>query len=413
MTPEPSGDPRFERWGVDESSVRIEYSLVAIEEIRHEVAQGLQRFSRGGLEVGGILYGTHSNGNVSIQAIRPMACEHREGPSFQLSDVDRAGLEAQLREDDPQLKGLTCVGWFVSHTRGDEIAMTAQDVEIYSRFFPQPWQVTLVIRPGRAGAMRAAFFVREADGTVQSERSYKEFNFPDRLAGVLDRIRDRPGGEPRAAFRTGQTIPVPSRHDPAPDVRPLPTPIFGQSQYMPSPPPANRKWPWIVAALAVLSVAGGMAAYRFYGLPQPAEPLAVTLLERDGALQIQWNPQARPVRDAAAGTLAIIDGGVPQNYALTREQLRDGKYVYSRKSGDVEVRVAVKNANGEQTEEGSRFLGRPPEEPANDALKAADAKRAALESEAERLRQENLGLRQQIQQLQRTQRILESRLGIK
>ena len=35
--------------------------------------------------------------------------------------------------------------------------------------------------------MRAGFFVREADGTVKSESSYLEFNFPDRLAGVLDR----------------------------------------------------------------------------------------------------------------------------------------------------------------------------------------------------------------------------------
>ncbi len=45
----------------------------------------------------------------------------------------------------------------------------------------------MVVHPGRSGTMRAGFFVREADGSVKGERSYQEFNFPDRMAGVLDR----------------------------------------------------------------------------------------------------------------------------------------------------------------------------------------------------------------------------------
>src|SRR5580698_5670306 len=192
-------DVKFGSWAVEESPITIEYSLVVIEEMRHEVAEGFQRLSRGGIEVGGVLYGTRDGRTVRVLAMRPIACEHARGPAFLLSDKDRIALNDQLTRDaeDSQLEGLISVGWFLSHTRS-EIALTESDLEIYTIFFPAPWQVSLVIRPGRGGSMRAGFFVREADGTVKSEQSYLEFNFPDRLAGVLDRPsrgeRERPGG---------------------------------------------------------------------------------------------------------------------------------------------------------------------------------------------------------------------------
>ena len=53
----------------------------------------------------------------------------------------------------------------------------------------------MVVRPGRSGAMRAGFFVREPEGTVKHQQSYLEFNFPDRLGGVIDRAPDRPRPE--------------------------------------------------------------------------------------------------------------------------------------------------------------------------------------------------------------------------
>src|SRR3984957_1870108 len=162
-------ETKFGSWNVAESPIEIEYSLVLIEEIRHEVAEGFQRLSRGGIEVGGVLYGTRDGRTVRALAIRPIVCEHARGPAFVLSDKDKAALKEQLDQDrqDRRLEGWVPVGWYISHTRS-EIALVDSDLEIYSTFFPAPWQVTLVIRPGRAGRMRAGFFVREADGTVKS-----------------------------------------------------------------------------------------------------------------------------------------------------------------------------------------------------------------------------------------------------
>src|ERR1700689_3022467 len=105
-------------WNVAEIPISIEYSLVVIEEIRHAVAEGFQRLSRGGIEVGGVLYGTRDGRTVRVLAMRLIACEHARGPAFQLSDKDRKALNDQLKEDaqDPHLDGLISLGWFLSHT---------------------------------------------------------------------------------------------------------------------------------------------------------------------------------------------------------------------------------------------------------------------------------------------------------
>src|SRR5271169_4466877 len=126
-------DSKFGSWSVAESPVTIEYSLVVIEEIRHEVAEGFQRLSRGGIEVGGVLYGTREGRTVRIMAMRPVACEHARGPAFLLSDKDRVELHEQLQNDaqDPRLEGMISVGWFLSHTRSD-ITLTESDLETYS-----------------------------------------------------------------------------------------------------------------------------------------------------------------------------------------------------------------------------------------------------------------------------------------
>src|ERR1051326_1476250 len=199
------GNVTFGTWSVEASPVTIEYSLVVVEEVRHEVAEGFQKLSRGGIEVGGLLYGVREDQTIRIMAIRPIACEHASGPAFRFSERDRATLRDQLKQDpeDPRLEGLVCVGWYVSHTR-TEIALAESDQEIFSPYFGEPWQVTLVVRPSRGGNMRAGFFVREPDGTIHASQSYLEFNFPDRLAAVFEHrgsFAERKVPEHRASYR--------------------------------------------------------------------------------------------------------------------------------------------------------------------------------------------------------------------
>ena len=307
------------------------------------------------------------------------------------------------------------VGWCLSHTRS-EIGLSESDLEIYSIFFPAPWQVTLVIRPGRGGSMRAGFFVREPDGTVKSESSYLEFNFPDRLAGVLDRPPERTSrerGERRttSSYRT-EAIEV------APAAQGGITPVFSQPlagpQLLP-PQPSRRKWPWLVAwALVVLVAAILGLRYWMQMQPQAQEPISLALIERDGQLQIEWNHSAKPILNATGGSIQIVDGADSGTLDLTPRMLATGNYTVQRKSGDVQVTMTVETSGGAKVQEASRFLGRPvAASDKNSAdLVEAQRRRDELEAEVARLQRENGQQAAKIQQLQRTLRVLEIRLGI-
>jgi proteasome lid subunit RPN8/RPN11 len=425
-------DVTFGTWSVAESPITIEYSLVVVEEIRHEVAEGFQKLSRGGIEVGGLLYGVREAQAVRIMAIRPSVCEHSNGPAFRFSERDRSALREQIRQDqeDPRLEGLVCVGWYVSHTR-TEITLSESDQEIFSAFFAQPWQVTLVVRPSRGGNMRAGFFVREPDGAVNATRSYLEFTFPDRLTTVFDHRGDHRGSfaEHKAPERRGvQRVTEP----PAPaaqDVRRYPrssapvssitTPLFGEPESTPEPAEfaglaklrSAKKWFWLAAAVIVIA-ALAVAGARYFSVHPANETIALSVLERDGQLDIEWNRTAAPVAKAVRGTLEIADGRQTRTIPLAPSELALGRFLYSRNTGDIQVRMSVEAANGSKVQEASRFVGPPPSKKDAEELKALQQRRDALEAEVARLKQSNDQQAQRIQQLERTLKILQTRPGV-
>ncbi len=422
-------DAKFGAWVVAESPVDIEYSLLVIDEIRQVVADGFQRLQRGGIEVGGVLYGTREGRIVRIMAMREITCEHARGPTFHLSDNDRAALATQIERDkaDLRLEGLLVVGWFLSHTRSD-VTLQQSDLDTFGRFFPEPWQITMVVHPGRAGIMRAGFFVREPDGSVRGERSYQEFNFPDRLAGVFDRP-PRERRPPPEAF--AERLPTPRYQPPAdavaaldPVEQPLEpveqqydAPMFGQ-RARPVPPPyapypnTARKVPWtiigIVAAALVIAVFG----LRFFGPQLQAEPLSLAVIERDGQLQIQWNHASQGIANSSGGALEIVDGQDKRDIPMNRSELAQGSYTYVRHSGDVQIRLIVDASGGKRIEEASRFLGTAPAAVDASELDTLKVERDALQDEVTRLRAQSAQQAARLQQLDRTILILQSRLGI-
>jgi hypothetical protein len=408
-------ETKFGLWTAPESPITVEYSIAVIEEMRHRVAEGFQRLSRGGIEVGGVLYGARDGRTLRITAVRPIACEHARGPAFILSDKDRMALNEQLTtdKDDPQLESLISVGWFLSHTRSD-INLSESDLEIYSIFFPAPWQVTLVVRPGRGGSMRAGFFVRETDGTVHSDRSYQDFNFPDRLAGVLDRIGDRPPRE-RGAGHERRPASVPRAESALRETSPREKPAvlftgLSAPNFLP-PPKRRRKWPWL-AAWAVVVLVAAILGLRYWMPFSPVEPISLVVAERDGQLQIHWNHAAKPVAKATRGSLMIVDGGESRTLSLSRQELATGNFTYMRKTGDIEVRMMVEDAGGGTMQEASRFLGKPPAASATPSDPAQlEQRRSELDEEVRRLRQVNGAQAARIQQLERTLQILRTRLG--
>src|SRR5581483_3929648 len=441
---------KFGTWSVASTPLTIEYSLVVIEEIRHEVAEGFQKLSRGGIEVGGLLYGLRDGNTVRIMAIRPSACEHANGPAFRLSERDRAALAEQMKQDreDPRLEGLVCVGWYVSHTR-TEITLSDSDRELFSTYFHQPWQVTLVIRPVRGGNMRAGFFVWEPDGTVNGSQSYLEFSFPDRLAAFDHRAEYRGSfAERRAPERRPEPRPE-VRPEPRPIVRPVEPPVlrpvaeavayspssapisstittlFGDAapapdridsgiapeQAGPKKKSAAKKW-FGAAAASIVVAALAVAGARYFSIAPVNQTIGLTVLERDGQLDIGWDRAAAPVAKAVRATLNITDGTQNRTIPLTPADLALGKFSYKRETGDIQVRMNVEDADGIKVPEASRFLGPPPSKGNADELKALEQRRDELEAEVARLKQSNDQQAQRIQQLERTLKILQTRPGV-
>src|ERR1019366_256629 len=155
-------------WSVPECPFTIESSARVLDEIRLAVTDAFFSLPRGGAEIGGILVGRHDGRRVTIQGHRALECEHAFGPSFALSPKDYvrlAGLLFALPEDP---SGLEAVGWYHSHTRS-EIFLSDADQAIHRQYFPEPWQVALVLKPHTFQPTRARFFFREANGSMRGE----------------------------------------------------------------------------------------------------------------------------------------------------------------------------------------------------------------------------------------------------
>src|SRR5438067_12356836 len=89
--------PVFESWSVPEIPLTIEYSLDVLQEIRAAATNGIRQLSRGGLEVGGVLFGERGEDSIRISKWRPIDCEHARGPAFLLSQNDRMALRELLQ----------------------------------------------------------------------------------------------------------------------------------------------------------------------------------------------------------------------------------------------------------------------------------------------------------------------------
>jgi hypothetical protein len=356
---EKTAETTFGRWDTPQIALSIEYRLDVMEEIRAVSSESLRQFSTGGLDVGGVLFGTHQDAAVRILTWRPIPCEHAEGPGLCLSANDRRDLLRLLlaAKQNPDLQSLQPVGWFLSQMRGD-ISLSAQDLEIFDGFFGEPWQVTLVLLPTPAGAVRAGFFVREAGGKLRSGSSYQEFTI------------EPPGAiQPKAKHLRWQWV----------------------------------RWLWAIPTLLAMILAGVLIKPQH---PEPVNPGIFLRIQGDGpTLQINWDPTSTSVRGASRAEIDIQDGSPPSHFQMTGTQLRDGKMTWQRRTSDVQVRMTVYPARGTLVRESARLSVATISPPPSPQL---DPHEAELKKLNEELHQERV----RSDKLQKMVKILENRLEI-
>lgn len=407
-------------WNAPRCPFTVEYSARVLDDIRLAVVDAFFSLPRGGAEIGGVLTGTHEPGRVIINSYQAIDCEHASGPSFTLSRND----EAKLTDLLTSLRGKV-VGWYHSHTRS-EIFLSDTDLDVYKRYFPEFWQVALVMKPHTFQPMRMGFFFREPDGSIHASTAYQEMvlePLPIRQAPSRDPLFRSPSSVPfRLEKETrGAAGPIidlmPGKDEPAPEppprgpvlVRPpeappavvpapvpaAPTPAAQAPEPAPEPslpppptflltqPGPSRRGVAFLAIAAGLAI-GGVAfqtrdvwlprliATVGMAVPQSRPPsLGLNTLDTDGQLQIRWDRNSLAARTGVAAVLAIADGEQPrpQSIPMDSEHLQAGVFTYGRQAAKVEVALAIRMPDGSDVSEATTFLGAlpqhqpPPEDP--------------------------------------------------
>jgi len=366
-------------WRVPQVSTAIEYSLELLEEIRAFACDELLQLSHAGNEVGGVLFGTRRDDLIRIVTWRPIACEHSQGENFAFSSNDRMNLAVQLElaRQNADLKDLRPVGCFVSHLH-EGVCLRPSDLEIYNGFFPETWQVALVISPKGEGCAEAGFFVREAGEKLRTESSYRSIELrpppnergsrPAQAPGKSAPAANLQAGDPLRSpgtLRTGlpsglrpgpgtgaAAAPAPASPTPAEQQAPaaeLPLPSFQTEERITT----RERWMWAIPIVLAL----GIAAFLLYQRSAPAgNNVGLRVSNQDQTVLIHWDASSRAVRDAYRGEIQIDDGGKKAQISLNNEQLHSGKMSYLAQSGDVGFGITVYQANGEPVHDSTRWV---------------------------------------------------------
>lgn len=402
------------KWSVPQCPFEIEYSLRVLDDIRLLVVDAFFCLPRGGAEIGGILLGQWSADHLAITGFEPLHCEHAMGPSFTLSSRDQthmAELISAARRNEPNRQP---VGWYHSHTR-TEIFLSDADLAIHNRFFPEPWQIALVLKPHAFEPTRAGFFFRPANGPMRREASYQEFrldpmplrskgeplnappqpNLPRQTelevrANTEEAQPDFPPDPPKPRVPITREIAVdqPGDKPESPASESQSSPIVIPSFTQPKPTGSGRavKAIFLVAIGLLLGAMGYQT--RQYWAPRlitkllavmPKEPnpyLALAVSDDNGQLKIQWDRNSPAVRTALEATLQITDGTAVQSVLLDGAQLASGGFTYARQTERVDVTLSASGPERRVVKEQTSFLGQLPVRAGAPEDRDAEAQRA-------------------------------------
>lgn len=181
-------------WQDPGDTIVIQVSLELVERLGAAVQQALGDGPRG-MEIGGLLLGRLLPGPVPavlVEDFELVPCEHLRGVSYTLSAAERHNLGGRLK----RRRTNAVVGFFRSHTRPG-LYMDQDDFAVFSRYFGDPSQVFLLVRPEVGGPATGGFFFWE-EGDINRRSPYRPFPFDGK----------RLGGASRAAAMAPRLAPV-------------------------------------------------------------------------------------------------------------------------------------------------------------------------------------------------------------
>jgi proteasome lid subunit RPN8/RPN11 len=389
----PSG---FWAWEPPGKSIRILIDLTLVDRILAASVDGLGAVPKRGAEIGGIIIGERPPAAGGIPEILltdwiPVPCAHRFGPSFVLSPEEHQALEAAL-----EAAGKGAVGYFRSHTR-EGLAPSAEDLQICQKYFPDPANIVLLVRPSVMKVSTAGFFCYE-NGSLQdatplefpfrrseletgeaparrplgerrppppvfdppvaavpehppresaqpvtnahSPSSARKQHGMEAIAGIAESVSARAAAQSQSESASPQRALAQQQQQPPHPLLPYPAPSLPAGRI-------RRNWVWFPLSFVFLLLGvllGFQAALVFTsGKPASSDPYSLSLgVERRGDdLSIRWDRNNPAIRTASKGVLDIQDGRFSKRVDLDSSQLQTGSVIYRFSSNDVRFRLEV------------------------------------------------------------------------
>lgn len=294
-------------WMSPDGSLRVVYPLSLFHEIDFDVNDGYRRIPRGGIEVGGLLFGKVQDGFTEIHARQPIECEHVFGPSFKLSDNDLTRLRTQMKaaETDIELSALQPVGWFIAHTRSG-LVLTESELKQFDEFFPGTGRLTVLVKPENFKPTRFAFLPRGVDGKVPVDGTTRAFilPLPGRAGERAEPVSVAPSApQPPIVVKPAEEPPPPAVLAPSvpePVAVPLPPPIHrppaAPEAVVQTPPPAVSAPP--VADASTVAIPPPPSRSEPAASPNPEPAVVERPPEREAVAPTPvWKPAVEPKPD--------------------------------------------------------------------------------------------------------------------
>jgi proteasome lid subunit RPN8/RPN11 len=121
-------------------------------------------------EVGGIMVGewcVDEDGDQFIVVEHAIPARHTRQGSVYLTFTQDSLVEIH-DEIDLHYKGKKIVGWYHTHPRMG-IFLSHYDTWLHKNFFPEPWQVALVVEPHSS---LGGFFIKQKNGSLDPTRYF-------------------------------------------------------------------------------------------------------------------------------------------------------------------------------------------------------------------------------------------------
>jgi proteasome lid subunit RPN8/RPN11 len=172
LQPEVSAQPLedVQRWNTPYDCDPVELSVLVFMEQAAYIRVSVHANSDS-VEVGGVLVGQwcldEADGRQFLVIRHALPARHtRQGNVYMTFTQDSlVDLHDQIEK---RFEGERIVGWYHTHPRMG-IFLSPFDTWLHNNFFPEPWQVALVVEPFTS---LGGFFIRQADGNLDPTRYF-------------------------------------------------------------------------------------------------------------------------------------------------------------------------------------------------------------------------------------------------